>query len=96
MYSWALTRITVGFASYSRTKKKRLIMNAFHETCERRCVNYQRPMESAQDTFWYIINAVNKVLCLGMSVKANISIPELTLASCVLLSPKSGKNWHKC
>lgn len=70
-------------------------MNGFHEVCERLCINYQCSVESAQGTFWYIINTVNKELCLDMSVRANISIPELTLGTCVLLSPKSGKNWRK-
>lgn len=58
-------------------------------------VNYQHSTESTQDTFRYIINTVNKVLCLDVSVRGNISIPELALGSCVLLSPKSGKNRDK-
>lgn len=95
MCSWALTRITVNFASYSRKKKKRLIINAFCEACEMQCVNYQCSMKSAKDTFQFIINTVNKVLCLDMSVRANISIPEFTLGSCVPLCPKSGKNRRK-
>lgn len=52
-------------------------------------------MKSAKDTFQFIINTVNKVLCLDMSVRANISIPEFTLGSCVPLCPKSGKNRRK-
>jgi len=96
MYSWAFTRITVDFASYRREKKKGgSIMNASCKACEMQCVNYQRSTESAQDNFCCDINTVNKGLCLGMSVRANKSTPELTLGSCVLLSPKSSENWHQ-
>lgn len=42
--------------------------------------------------FGTLLTQLTRLLCLDMFVRANISIPELMLGSCVRLSPRSGKN----
>lgn len=49
-------------------KKKKLIINAFCEAWEVQGINYQSSVETAQITSWFIINTVNKVPYLDMSV----------------------------
>lgn len=51
-------------------------------------------MESAQD-FWCTVSTANKVLYLGMPVRANTAVPKLMLGPGVLPFPGSGWNWGK-
>lgn len=54
------------------------------------CINY---------TPWRVhrisVSTANKVLCLGMPVKANTAVPKLMLGPRVLPFPGSGWNWGK-